>query len=146
MHGRSPHDFAWLRPATNRNHTRQEAHKHQAPSRLEPRTFLPGTRALTRRSPALYRLSYGTGKHCLITLNDHTIFNFNQRPLCLLEFHTLLRVFEDLSRSTSGLDRDTKVVTFAAYQRLLCLCTTMTISILSFKIIGRFGSGCLSQC
>ena len=22
-------DFAWLRPATNRNHTRQEARKHQ---------------------------------------------------------------------------------------------------------------------
>ena len=29
-------DFAWLRPATNRNHTRQEAHKHQAP--VAPRT------------------------------------------------------------------------------------------------------------
>ena len=31
-----PTDFAWLRPATNRNHTRQEAHKHQAP--VSPRT------------------------------------------------------------------------------------------------------------
>ena len=24
-------DFAWVRPATNRNHSRQEAHKYQAP-------------------------------------------------------------------------------------------------------------------
>ena len=30
-------------------------------SRLEPRTFLTGTRALTTRSPTLYRLSYGIG-------------------------------------------------------------------------------------
>ena len=29
-------DFAWLRRATNRNHTRQESHKHQAPA--APRT------------------------------------------------------------------------------------------------------------
>ena len=35
-HGRSLTDFAWLRPATNRNHTRQDAHKHQAP--VAPRT------------------------------------------------------------------------------------------------------------
>ena len=33
----------------------------KSPSRLEPRTFLTRTRALTTRSPTLYRLSYGTG-------------------------------------------------------------------------------------
>ena len=30
-------DFAWLRPATDSNHTRQEAHKHQAP--VAPQTL-----------------------------------------------------------------------------------------------------------
>ena len=33
-------------------------------SRLEPRTFLTVTRALTTRSPTLYRLSYATGLSC----------------------------------------------------------------------------------
>ena len=51
-------DYDWLRPASNRNHTRQEAHKHQAP--VAPRTpdFANWTRAPTTRSPLFYQLTY----------------------------------------------------------------------------------------
>ena len=42
------------------------------PSRLEPRTFQTGTRALTIRSPTLHRLSYGTGKLPLILIYPST--------------------------------------------------------------------------
>ena len=66
-------DFAWLRPVTNRNHTRQEAHKHHTP--VAPRTpDLTGTRSLTTWSPTLYRLSYGTGKRAKIPINTEILY------------------------------------------------------------------------
>ena len=46
-------DFAWLRSATNRNHTRPGAHKHQAP--VTPRT--PG---LSNRDVCSHHTEYNT--------------------------------------------------------------------------------------
>ena len=54
-------DFAWLLPATNYNHTCQEAHKDKPQAPVSPRPLdFSNQDALTTQSSMLYTLSYMT--------------------------------------------------------------------------------------
>ena len=72
----------------------------KCPSRLEPRTFLTGTRALTTQSPTLYRLSYGTGKMANGTTDksrtSSTVNSFHPRTADIIETVLLLSMMAQM--------------------------------------------------
>ena len=79
----------------------------KSPSRLELRTFLPGTCALTMRSPTLYRLSYWTGL-CYMSNLAHLMPDSNDvitLQLCGVEYPQIkfeISTFEYLSTIVSN--------------------------------------------